>query len=210
MTANNISYGGLMYCKQCGNQLNDGARYCSQCGASTFSQTFDEDQRTDHQPEESNIIQTKNGSKKEESSGYSCGCGCLVAILIIALFVVMLIVNASSSPDLKSPGDVINEIISREATNGDVNIDYELDIGSMSLNIIILPNSDIDNLEITIKYLDNNQNILKTDVIQIGNVKTGIQVTKHIQLTEFSFGELLDIAYYKISVTDGTVSRLKK
>ena len=197
-----------MYCKHCGKQMDDNAIYCSQCGTKNVFDNIAEEQPKNNKPE-NNLHHNIDNYDKEKSSG----CGCFIAFVVIVLIVIAVILVAvvgEGVSDGKSPAEAVNQITSRDATNGDINIDDKLDIGSLSLDIIILPNSNIDDLEITIKYLDKNQNILKKDVKSVGNVKAGVQVTKNISLTEFSYSEILKIEYYEIRVTGGTVSYFQK
>ena len=92
----------------------------------------------------------------------------------------------------------------RSATNNDINIDLSEEI-SLSVNYKILPNVNINDLEITFKYYDNNNNILSTKVKKVGNVTKGNQVTVTISLSEFSFTDIFKINYTSAEVTGGTV-----
>ena len=188
--------------------MDDNAIYCSQCGTKNVFDNISEEQPKNNKPE-NNLHHNIDNYDKEESSG----CGCFIAFVVIVLIVIAVILVAvvgEGMSDGKSPAEAVNQVTSRDATNGDINIDDKLDIGSLSLELIILPNSNIDDLEITIKYLDKNRNVLKTDVKSVGNVKAGVQVTKNISLTEFSFNEILKLTYYEIRVSGGTVSYFQK
>ncbi len=197
-----------MYCKQCGKQMNDHDIYCSQCGAKNVSDGIAIEEPKS-QPQENNATQNTTASTPQERSG----CGCFIAFVVMVLIVfavVFFIENEQDKSEDKSPSNVINQVTSRDATNRDINIDSKLNIGSLSLDIIILPDSNINDLEITIKYLDKNHNALKTDVKRIGNVKAGVQVTKSISLAEFPFSLILKVDSCQIGVSGGTVSYFQK
>lgn len=200
-----------MYCRQCGKQMNENDIYCSQCGAKNVlnSVAIEEPQ---NQQQENNADQSTTVSTSQERSG----CGCFIAFVVIVLiaiaviFLIFLIENEQDNSGDKSSSNVINQVTSRDATNRDINIDSKLNVGSLSLDIIILPDSNIDDLEITIKYLDKNHNVLRTDVKRIGNVKAGIQVTKSISLAEFPFSLILKVDSCQIAVSGGTVSYFQR
>lgn len=195
-----------MYCKQCGEQMDDNAKYCSQCGTKNVSKEDDIESQEENREEDA----AKQNEIVSRGNGW-LGCGCFVAILVVIAIAATLFTEVRDGVfNGKSTANVVNQVISRQATNGDINIDDNLDIGSLSMDIIILPNSNIDDLEITIKYLDENRNLLKTDVKRVGDVKAGVQITKKISLTEFSFKEILKISYYEIKVSGGTVSYFQK
>ena len=97
------------------------------------------------------------------------------------------------------------KILSRDATINDISIDMSQEI-SLNMNYIIIPQTDIKDLELTFKFYDSSRICLSTKVKNIGNVKEGIPYTVSISLTEFSFWDLFKIQSANVRVTNGTVS----
>ncbi len=105
-------------------------------------------------------------------------------------------------------GCIGEKLISREATNNDINLDTSEEI-SFSINYKMIPYVDIDNLEITFKFYSKDNELLATKVKDVGNVIEGNQYTISISLSEFSFLDLFKINYARYSVTQGTVTYLQ-
>ena len=124
-----------MYCNQCGKKLDDHSKYCSECGTKIICDPTVEEQQTDNT--KNNIIHNDEESKQKESSGR----GCLIAFILMMFIpliigVVFAIIHETSEG--QTPQGAVNRLISRDATNRDIDIDEELDISSLSIKMIIL------------------------------------------------------------------------
>lgn len=97
-------------------------------------------------------------------------------------------------------------LFSRSANNGDVVIDSDLDLMSLGGKYTVLPQTDIDNLEITVNYLDKNKNLLTSKTKYLGNVKKGVQVSFSFSITDLGVSVVWNTQYESIAVTGGTVS----
>ena len=139
--------------------------------------------------------------------------GCLVALLVLMVigFLVFmgyryiqseLIDNATNSTNRDGSG----KWFSRSATPSDITVNYELDLSSFGMKGIVLPNKDIENLELTIIFFDKNDSALKTVVKYIGNVKEGVQVSFSISIAEIGLSAAWNAEYTRVTVTGGTVS----
>ena len=191
-----------MYCKKCGTQIDDDSEFCKSCGA---KQTTDES---------SNIpIQQEN-----KKSGLGCGSIILVFIIIMALFFVGVIIvpacSESCSEDNSKNSNNSNknqnydepQLFTRDARNSDIEIQYETNLSALAIDIVIMPNVDIEKLELKIQHYDKNGNMLLTQYKEIGNVKEGVQVKTQIKLTDFSLTDFFKVETTSITVNDGTVS----
>ena len=178
-----------MYCKQCGTQIDDNSIYCNKCGESQKAVKFDKD------------------SKK----------GCLTVFIIFMIMIIGLLFftetvslkncNGNSTNTNKNNSNYDTpQLFTRDARNSDITISSETNISALAVDIIILPNIDIEDLEIKIVHYDKNGNVLLTQYKQIGNVKEGIQVKTQVELLDFSFTDMFKVDKTSISVIGGTVS----
>jgi len=76
----------------------------------------------------------------------------------------------------------------------------------ISIEIIVTPKHDIDNLEITINYYSDSNKLLKTVTKDFGDVKKGEKYAQQVYITDFSMSQVFQLSYCKYSVTGGTVS----
>ena len=97
------------------------------------------------------------------------------------------------------------QILTRNANNNDIYVDTSEEI-SLNIKYTVIPNVDINGLELTFKYYDTDYNLLTTKVENLRNVKKGVQYTVSVSLFEFGFFELFKINKVSIGVTSGTVS----
>lgn len=97
------------------------------------------------------------------------------------------------------------KILTRKATMNDINIDTSQEL-SLNVNYIMIPYSDIDNLELKFQYYDKDRKLVTTKTKTIGNIKEGTQYTISISFTEFNFFDLFKINYTSVSIVNGTVS----
>ncbi|MDE6000944.1 MAG: hypothetical protein K2G96_01265 [Clostridia bacterium] len=98
------------------------------------------------------------------------------------------------------------KLFSRSANNNDITVTDELDLASFGGKYVVVPNSDINGLVITVNFLDSNQSIITSKVQSLGNVKEGVQVSFSISLFDLGITVALKIKYESIAVTGGTVS----
>ena len=99
-----------------------------------------------------------------------------------------------------------NKLFSRSANNGDIIIDSDLDLSSFGMKCVVSPQRDITNLELTIEFLDSNENVLTTKVKSLGNVKKGAQVSFSISIVELGLSATWKTHYARVAVSGGTVS----
>ena len=97
------------------------------------------------------------------------------------------------------------KILTREATINDINIDTSQEL-SLNVQYIMIPYTDINDLELKFKYYDKNHKLVTTKTKSIGNVKEGTQYSISINFGEFNFFDLFKISYTSVSVINGTVS----
>ncbi len=160
-----------MYCKKCGNEIDNDSVFCSKCGEKLFSST--------------------NTTAERENKG-------LIAILIAIPIIFFIIVTGIIMQDSCNN-------IGRDATNNDIEIEIQTDITTMSFQAIILPNVDINNLEIEIEFRDKNNVLLKTVTKNIGNVKKGVQVKSYIDSNDLGVSNLLKASKTVSRVISGNV-----
>lgn len=94
---------------------------------------------------------------------------------------------------------------SREVNPEDVNINLSPKL-SLNTEFTVIPNCNIDNLEITFYFTDSNQSLDIKKVKNLGNVKKGNTYTVVIQFTEFEFSEIFKITRTSAIATRGSIS----
>ena len=119
----------------------------------------------------------------------------VLVILTFSLFSIFFVTGCNSE----------NTILTRDATNNDIDFDLSNEF-SLNIEYAITPRVDINNLEITLKYYDKNNNLLTTKIKNIGNVKEDIEYSVIVSLTEFSFLDIFKLHSVSARVTGGTVS----
>ncbi len=140
--------------------------------------------------------------------------GCLTALIVLIIFGVIVCFGYVYIQNQLNPNDSLNptnqgssnKLFSRSATTNDILIDYDLDIASFGMKVTVNPQSDINNLELTIKFLDSNEKVLSTKVKALGNVKKGVQVNFSISIGEMGWSVAWNTKYTLVTVTGGTVS----
>lgn len=178
-----------MFCKHCGVKIEEDSTFCKHCGKSQKEAKFDKE------------------SKK----------GCLIVLIIFTLFIVALLLFSETislkncnddSSDTNKNDNSYNEpqLFTRNAKNSDLTITSETNYSNLGIDIIIMPKTDIENLEIKLVHYDKNGNELLTQYKTIGNVKEGVQVKTQVQLLDFSFSDMFKVYNTEIYVTEGTVS----
>lgn len=176
-----------MYCQKCGKKIEDNSIYCNQCGWKIDSKFTQEDM------EARQILD--RGAKKDTE--HCCG-GFFVFMAIFLIFALIAILLS----DLKCEG----KLFEQKATARDISFDSELNLSSMSVDVILIPECDIQDLEIKLTYYDSKGNCLTTDTKVVGNVYKGIQRNVKIYLTDFSLSTALKINEVKITITEGVKS----
>ena len=100
-----------------------------------------------------------------------------------------------------------SNLISRPANNNDIYVNTSEEI-SFNIEYTIIPNVDINGLELTFNYYDKDYNLIATKIEDLNNVKKGISYPISVSLFEFTLSDLFKIEQVSIKVTNGTVSYL--
>jgi len=173
-----------MFCPNCGKEIEDSSRFCRYCGTNITTDI----------PRE-----PKSKPEKKESSG------CFFKVLLWSFVGLMLLFPLPSIGDCANSQACAGNTnstrpLSRAATNADIQIDFS-DPSLMRECITIRPYRDIDNLKITISYLDKKGNTITTEQRTIGNVKEGIEYNTYLNTLELP----ASTDKYSVRVTGGTV-----
>lgn len=164
---------------------------------------------------EDNPLKPESTSSLPAPEKSGCSPGLTVFIILVAIFLTSLLLifsigaindcngNKSSSGGKNSTSS--SQPFSRSATISDITIEEQYEF-PININLKIRPNCDIKNLQLTIKYYDENNRLLKTQTKTVGNVIEGGEYNVQLLLTDFSFSEIWDISYTRTSVSGGTVS----
>lgn len=107
---------------------------------------------------------------------------------------------------IQGNSDGNSKLFSRSANNNDIAVNNELDLSSFGGKYIIIPQTDINGLELTVNFLDSNKTILTSVVKSLGNVKEGVQISFSISLFDMGLSIAWNTKYESIVVTGGTVS----
>lgn len=128
----------------------------------------------------------------------------IIVLLIIALSIFALIkfIECQQNPN-NTDGNL--SLKSRSANDSDIRIDTSDDL-SLTVQYILTPKVDIEDLEITFSFMDAEGNVLTRKVKQVGNVQENYDYTISISLSEFSLSEIFTIRLVDYNVTGGTVS----
>lgn len=97
-------------------------------------------------------------------------------------------------------------LLSRSANNNDIVVTSDLDLASFGGKYTVMPQTDINNLQVTVYFLDKNKNTLTSKVENLGNVKQGVQVSFSISLFDLGLSVAWNTEYTSTAVTGGTVS----
>ncbi len=127
----------------------------------------------------------------------------LIVVVLIGAFIfgVFKIVDFSKNPN---NNDGVGKLLSRSARYSDVTI-TQSDEFTLTNKYRLVPHVDIDDLEITINFLDSSQKTIKTKTKTIGNVVKNGEYSFSFKMSEFSFSEITKISYWQYEVTGGTV-----
>lgn len=188
-----------MFCKKCGKEIDNDCIFCPKCGAkqSISSPANSPNEDTVHEKQSSGI-----------------GTFFVISLVIILLVVCAIICvqyvqtnNSNSKSTTRNSQSSENKIFSRNAKNSDIYVDAEYSF-PVSINLIVRPYTDIDGLELTIKYIDKSGETIKTQQKTIGNVKEGQEYRIQINLTDFSLSQIWNIDNCLFTVSNGTVKLL--
>ena len=140
-----------------------------------------------------------------------------VVVMLIIVGILFIVVKCVQSRQSESNGgsgsqttqenhDGDKHLFRRSANINDISVDSELDLSSFGGKYVIIPQTDIDGLEITINYMDENRKVLHSVVKTLGNVKQGLQVNFSISLFDLGLSIAWNTKYESVVVTGGTVS----
>ena len=132
------------------------------------------------------------------------------AIIVIIILSICLIASMTIYKETQSANNNRNEtqspqLFTRDANNGDIQVEAIMNYNNLGVDIIIHPNCDIENLVIKIKQYDKEGNIIETFTKNLGNVKEGVEVTTSISLTDFDFSDIFKLGKTGIEVYNGRV-----
>lgn len=151
--------------------------------------------------------------KQGDRKGCAVISGIIIAIMCITLIIVFVTEKAKenkpSTNNSSNSSTIIEnntpQLFTRDANNNDINFNvYKESI--LEIQYTIIPKVDIKNLQLTIKIKDENNNILNTQIKNIGNVIKGNQYFFTISLSELSLTGYFNADSFSISTTGGTVS----
>lgn len=150
----------------------------------------------------------------EETENKELHLGCLVFVVIIVSILIILAILfftvwlpklISNENGVGVNTDGVGKLLSRSANNGDIKFEVDDDF-SFSINMIVTPNTDIKDLQLTLQFLDKNQKVLMTKNHVLGNVSKNVGYKITYKLSDFSLSQMFKIVSVRASVTGGTVS----
>lgn len=119
---------------------------------------------------------------------------------IIAIFLIINIINCATNTS-NSDG---NGITTRSAKMEDIEVERQENT-FLTMNYILTPNVDIENLQLTFTYTNSDDVIITTVVKYIGDVTENQQYAFSITLTDLNSTQLGSIKYISYDVTGGKV-----
>lgn len=161
----------------------------------------------DSSPESAEEPVKLSGNEAVKSKGHPLmGFIIVLLILVTLIFSIFTIRGCILSQNNTDNSDGKTSITRRSANINDITIDSVLDLSSMGAKYNIYPKVDIEDLEITISFMDKNRAVLTTVEKRLGNVKEGVQVSFTISLFDLGFSVAWNTTYETTTVTGGTVS----
>ena len=147
---------------------------------------------------------------KEEEQRTNKQRGAVIATIIIVLIVAAVmtwgLIKSFDTPDGPIQDGTSVSLFKRDARNSDITLYCDLDMNSFGAKFTITPQVDIEELELEIRFLDKNEQLIKTITKYVGNVKEGVQVSFSISISEIGLINALKIEYGRASVSGGKVS----
>lgn len=130
------------------------------------------------------------------------------AIILAIIFGVSIFIDRQTQNHGDTPTNTDGQqtLTSRSARASDIEIMQNEDIFSLSAIYKVTPNVDINDLQVTIYFLDSSNNTVTTKVKIIGNVSANVEYSFSFKLSDFSVTEIFKIEYWRYEVTGGTVS----
>ena len=146
-------------------------------------------------------MENDNSTEKNEEccSGKSCLATFIFLFLVIA-FIAWIVQMATNTNNTDTP-----TLTSRKATINDISISSN-EGNIISIELIVIPKCDINDLEITINYYNDSKKLLKTTTKNFGDVKEGGRYTEQVYITDFSLSQIFNLDYCTYTVTGGTIS----
>lgn len=143
-----------------------------------------------------------NDEFEEKKSHKGCCLGIILALIIIGAIIGIIVYIAYKE---EAPNNNDKKPLSRPANTSDISITMSDEI-SLSSIYKLKAYKDISNLQITMHFFDSKHTLIVSKIKIIGNVKEGQETTFKFGITDFSFSELWDMAFWNYEITGGTVS----
>lgn len=148
-------------------------------------------------------------SENQDRKSGSCLKSLIIALIIIAaligggVFLVKCYYKKYVDNDANTDGNPV--LLNRAATVNDFQFEQSVEATLTSLkdSYILIPNTDIKNLKLTLKYYDSSNKVVCTHTSELGNVYKSQSYTISIS---HSFTDLFKISKYQCTVSGGTVS----
>ena len=179
-----------MYCRFCGNQIDDDSIFCARCGKN-LTESNKEYKNEQNIPSKNEFAKTTEGSSR-------WGLWLLLPALVILLGVIIAVASSSNGSETKNGSGIknVSEILSRDLNSDDYT--YTSSQGLTSYRITIIPKRDIDNCDIQLTLYNSKGEKLYSDTISKTNLKEGSSYTYTF---DFGFVNSLSGSEIKWSVT---------
>lgn len=151
------------------------------------------------------MAEQKQEQEEQKSGGGCCLIFAIVGAIIAALLLVLFTVIIPKIRDNGGNTDGATKLLSRSANYNDIDVDFNDDL-SLHIEIVITPKTDINNLQLTFKFTDKDENEVTTRTRVLGNVTKGTKYSVVYQLSEFSLSQIFKISKVYTTVSGGTVS----
>lgn len=192
-----------MYCKYCGNEIEDNSKFCKNCGKNL----------TEDKPKENTEQNKPIENHKDEK--WPTGLKIFLAIIIILAIIGSVIgivlghlpINNKNQNSTNNGNQIVNtddnKLLSRNANINDINIVWH--DNSLSYSGTVVPKTDIENLVLTFKFYDSNKNTVKTIEKRFGNITKNQQYDFTITMSELGYSTALKISGVRYNVSSGQV-----
>lgn len=197
-----------MYCKNCGQKIEDDSKFCNHCGVAQKSKT-------------EAITDTETEIETTETKSNKIGCFTIfvVLFLLFAVCVVIVIANkdpkssnvSSSSSSADKQSSPIENIITpktRDARNSDIVVDFTSIPKIFSADTYLLElqsQEEITGLVITIDFVNASGRTLKTETLNIGKVVPGNKYSYELNQSGMKPDDVDTVSGFSCRVTSGTV-----
>lgn len=192
-----------MYCKHCGSEIEDNSKFCKSCG-----KNLNEDKSKEN-------IEQKKEIEYHKDEKWPTGLKVFLAIIIIVTIIGAVIgivlghvpKNNASQNSTKNENRIENtddnKLLSRNANLNDLNVVWH--DHSLSYSGTVVPKTDIENLVLTFKFYDDNDNTVKTIEKRFGNITKNQQYDFTITMSEIGYTTALKISGVRYNVSSGQV-----